>query len=161
MEHPDEVTFYCHHGGGFSPIVRSNRDHVEVQKKAQDVMVEFAKYPTTVETLEGKVLANRGDAIVTGSHEERWPVIRERFIKKYDPVAPTMFGQDGVYRSRPRRLAGLNMKKRFFVVLQDGVSKLTGSNGDWLIDYGDGSLGIVAARVFIDTYEVIRGNQVA
>ena len=155
MEHPEEVTFYCDHGDGFSPNVSSNHNRVDVQKKLQEVMVEFAKDSVEIETLEGKVHANRGDAIVTGLHGERWPVGRERFLNKYEPVTTAVFGQDGTYRNRPRRLHALKMNKEFMVVLPDGVSKLRGASGDWLIDYGDGSLGIVAERIFSDTYDTI------
>ena len=29
------------------------------------------------------------------------------------------------------------------------------SAGDWLVDYGDGSLGIVSPAIFATTYEII------
>lgn len=155
MENTEEATFLCDHGDGFSPAVSAHRDHVTVQKKSHNVRVAFATAPTVVDTLEGQVLAQRGDAIITGVQGERWPVTRERFLKKYAAVAPTVCGQDGVYRSQPRSLPALKMAGRFCVRLPDGVSRLSGSSGDWLIDYGDGSLGIVAARVFVDSYEIM------
>jgi hypothetical protein len=42
------------------------------------------------------------------------------------------------------------------VQLADGVSILRGQPGDWLVDYGDGSLGIVAHDIFSTTYEILR-----
>ena len=155
MERDNEQTFYCDHGNGFSTYLISTTDHVNVRKRACKVMVEFANGTLEVETLEGKVLAKQGDAIVTGQIGERWPIDRQRFLSKYEPVEPTIDGQSGIYQTRPKRLLGLKMKGPFCVVLPDGVSRLNGSSGDWLIDYGDGSLGIVAARVFADSYEVI------
>ena len=29
------------------------------------------------------------------------------------------------------------------------------SAGDWLVDYGDGSLGVVSRKVFDQTYEIV------
>jgi hypothetical protein len=47
------------------------------------------------------------------------------------------------------------MDTPFKVVLADGVSHLTGRAGDWLVDYGDGSLGIVTQAIFATTYEIL------
>jgi len=47
------------------------------------------------------------------------------------------------------------MQQPFEVQLADGVSSLTGHAGDWLVDYGDGSLGIVAQDIFATTYEIL------
>ena len=154
MEHPKNI-FFCNHGVGFSPIISENKEHVTVQKRIYDVLVEFAINAPEIDTLEGKVRANRGDAIVTGLNGERWPVGRERFFDKYEPVPPTICGDGGTYRSRPIRLHALKMAEQFVVVLPDGVSRLIGSVGDWLLDYGDGSLGIVAAGIFVDTYDIV------
>jgi len=47
------------------------------------------------------------------------------------------------------------MPGAFEVLLADGVSRLTGQPGDWLVDYGDGSLGIVSQAIFAATYEIV------
>jgi hypothetical protein len=47
------------------------------------------------------------------------------------------------------------LQESFDVVLADGVSQLSGHPGDWLVDYGDGSLGIVAKNIFATTYEIL------
>jgi PGDYG protein len=47
------------------------------------------------------------------------------------------------------------MQEPFEVALADGVSHLSGRAGDWLVDYGDGSLGIVAEGIFATTYAVL------
>ena len=46
------------------------------------------------------------------------------------------------------------MERPFCVTLADGVSRLSGQPGDWLVDYGDGRMGVVAGDVFPATYEV-------
>ena len=50
----------------------------------------------------------------------------------------------------------LRMTEPFEVLLADGVSRLHGRPGDWLVDYGDGSLGIVTDAIFRVTYEIRR-----
>jgi hypothetical protein len=57
--------------------------------------------------------------------------------------------------SLPNRILALQMDTPFKVVLADGVSHLTGRAGDWLVDYGDGSLGIVTQAIFATTYEIL------
>ena len=49
----------------------------------------------------------------------------------------------------------LNVTEPFAVLLADGVSRLSGRAGEWLVDYGDGSLGIVSQPIFATTYEII------
>ena len=44
---------------------------------------------------------------------------------------------------------------RLKFLLADGVSRLSGRPGEWLGDYGDGSLGIVSQPIFATTYEII------
>jgi len=47
------------------------------------------------------------------------------------------------------------MAEAFEVLLADGVSRLSGRAGEWLVDYGDGSLGIVSQSIFATTYEIV------
>ena len=47
------------------------------------------------------------------------------------------------------------MTEPFDVLLADGVSRLHGRPGDWLVDYGDGSLGVVTNAIFGVTYEIV------
>ncbi len=57
--------------------------------------------------------------------------------------------------SLPNSIMAVPMSEAFDVLLADGVSRLHGQSGDWLVDYGDGSLGIVAAAIFAATYELV------
>jgi hypothetical protein len=52
------------------------------------------------------------------------------------------------------QISALPMSEAFEVLLADGVSLLTGQAGDWLVDYGDGSLGIVSGAIFATTYAI-------
>ena len=141
---------------GFSDYVSFNPRRVEARKLERTVQVCFTPVACTVETAEGIVQAKPGDAIITGIAGEHWRVSRGRFGEKYRPVPPTVEGESGPYHSLRYRVLALQMEHPFEVVLADGVSRLMGHDGDWLIDYGDGSLGIVSRPIFASTYEVLR-----
>jgi hypothetical protein len=46
------------------------------------------------------------------------------------------------------------MTEPFEVLLADGISRLNGRAGEWLVDYGDGSLGIISESIFAATYDI-------
>ena len=140
---------------GYSSEVAGDPRRVEARKRERQVQVRFTQEACTVQTPEGVVHARPGDAILTGVAGEHWRVSRTRFAEKYRPVPPTQASQDGAYLSLPTRILALQMSGAFEVVLADGVSRLKGQDGDWLVDYGDGSLGIVAQAIFPTTYEVL------
>jgi hypothetical protein len=77
------------------------------------------------------------------------------FGDKYRPVPPTRSGEAGTYLSLPNRILALQMTAPFEVLLADGQSRLTGKASDWLVDYGDGSLGVVSQAIFSTTYEIL------
>lgn len=108
-----------------------------------------------MQTPEGLVHAKAGDAIVTGTAGETWRVSRARFPHKYRPVPPLRAGEPGAYLSLRNRILALQMHSPFEVALADGISHLTGRAGDWLVDYGDGSFGIVTQPIFATTYEIL------
>jgi PGDYG protein len=145
--------FRCTHGGGHAPQVRQDPHTVQARKRRLIVGVSFAAHDGVIGTQEGDVHMQAGDAIITGPSEERWPVSRKRFDAKYRPVPPGMAGAPGAYESLPLPVLALPMQRPFVVVLPDQISRLHGGAGDWLIDYGDGSLGVVAGALFDTFYE--------
>jgi len=140
---------------GYTDAIRDDARHVEARKRPGRVEVRFADTECSVQTPEGIVHAKPGDAILAGPKGERWRVSRAHFAAKYEPLFPTQAGDPGCYRALPYRVMALCMRERFEVILSDGVSRLRGHSGDWLVDYGDGSLGIVAPMSFADTYEIL------
>jgi PGDYG protein len=68
---------------------------------------------------------------------------------------PCIAGASGRYMSLPYHILALQLQQPFDVLLTDEVSKLSGHPGDWLVDYGDGSLGVVAHDIFATTYEIL------
>jgi PGDYG protein len=140
---------------GYSSFVNTDPHRVFARKLVREVQVRFTPVACTVQTSEGLVHARPGDAILSGGVGEHWRVSRARFAEKYRPVPPTVDGEAGRYISLPNRVIAVPMKESFEVLLADGVSRLSGRAGDWLVDYGDGSLGIVSQAIFASTYEVI------
>jgi hypothetical protein len=139
---------------GYSPAISGDARRVIAHKREAQVQVEFAAADCTVRSIEGEVRALAGDAIITAATGERWRVSRGHFAQRYAAVAPTCDGEAGTYRSLPRRVIAIPMPGAFQVQLADGASLLSGVAGDWLVDYGDGSLGIVAKAIFRATYDV-------
>lgn len=140
---------------GFSSEIRDYPGRILALKRPLEVEVRFATLPAAIQTREGVVQARPGDAIVTGGAGEQWRVSRGHFADKYQALPPTQDGQDGRYRSLTNSIMAVHMASAFEVLLADGVSRLRGQPGDWLVDYGDGSLGIVAPGIFATTYEIV------
>jgi hypothetical protein len=140
---------------GYSSEISADPRRVFARKLEREVGVRFTPIACTVKTSEGVVHAAPGDAIITGTAGEHWRVSRARFSDKYRPVPPTVAGQSGRYISLPNRIMAVPMAEPFEVLLADGVSRLSGVPGEWLVDYGDGSLGIVSALIFATTYEIV------
>ena len=140
---------------GFLSEIRSDPRCVRARKLEQEISVRFTLVPCEVQTREGLVHAVPGDAIITGTHGEHWRVSRARFQDKYRPLPPTVSGEPGRYVSLPNQILALPMEAPFEVVLADGKSRLRGHAGDWLVDYGDGSLGIVSQAIFATTYQIM------
>lgn len=147
--------FHSSGQAGFSSAIGDDPRHIAARKFEREVQVRFATAPCTVQTPEGLVHAKAGDAILTGTAGERWRVSQARFLHKYRPVPPLVAGEAGPYLSLRNRILALQMQESFEVLLADGVSRLTGRPGDWLVDYGDGSLGVVTQAIFATTYEIL------
>jgi hypothetical protein len=133
--------------------VLANPAHQRAHKRRLPVQVRFAVQPEVIRSAEGNVPAQMGDAIITGVLGEQWPVPRERFESRYEPLAPLVCGQDGAYLCKPTQVLALRMESHFEVLLSDGVSRLSGAPGDWLMAFDDGGLGIIDDAIFRMTYE--------
>lgn len=140
---------------GFSARVADDPRHRQARKRERQVQVRFTDITCTVQTMEGIVHAKPGDAILTDQGGNHWRVSKGRFPTAYRPSPDTQSGEDGTYLSRPSKVLVLQSEAPFEVLLADGVSLLKGKAGDWLVDYGDGSLGIVAQSVFSETYDLL------
>jgi len=126
-----------------------------VRKRPVSVTVAFASTPGTCATLEGEIHYNAGDAIVTGTRGEKWPVGRLRFEATYEPEVGETPGTDGRYRKRPALIRGRQLLEKTTVTLSDGRGILTGHAGDWLVRYGEEDYAIIARDIFNETYDLI------
>lgn len=119
------------------------------------LQVRFAKEDGEVATLEGPVRHQAGDAIVTGTHGEQWPVPSEKFLATYVPVPPTQSGQDGLYSKRSCEVWALHIRTPIAVELSSGRGFLNGKEGDVLVEYSPGDQAVVAGLIFEQTYRRI------
>ena len=127
---------------------------VKAVKRPGIYQVRFCDRTETIRTLEGEVPAMCGDAVVTDGNGNQWPVGAETFRRKYAPLDGTVAGSDGAYRALPVDVRAVRVLSPFEVELVLSGAVLTGRPGDWLVDYGDGSLGVVASDIFEETYQV-------
>ena len=125
------------------------------RKLPEEVQVRFARTPGICRTLEGDVRYDAGDAIVEARAGDRWPVRREVFRQRYEPVAPTPAMHDGRYRKRGIEVLARQLTDTARVLLPGGRGELTGKPGDWLVEYGADDLAIVGREIFAATYELI------
>jgi hypothetical protein len=140
---------------GYLPLISADSRRVVARKLERAVQVRFTEAACEIHTREGYVKARAGDAIITGTGGEQWRVSRARFAEKYRPNPPLVAGNAGEYLSLRYRIHALAMPQPFEVLLADGESRLSGQAGDWLVDYGDGSLGVVSPTIFATTYEIV------
>lgn len=117
--------------------------------------VAFAQEKILIDTLEGSVRAEAGDAVITGVRGERWPVSSTRFAELYEPVLMTRMGEDGRYRRRAGMVRTTRLTQPLSLFLPDEQGALSGNAGDWLVQHTDGSFGIVADDIFERTYELV------
>jgi hypothetical protein len=123
------------------------------RKKDLPLSVRFATEDGTMHTLEGEVAYVRGDALVHGVHNERWPVDAAYFARNYSPSPGTQAGQDGRYYKKSITVIAVRMSEAFSINTPDG-SLLRGVAGDWLVQYEQGRYGIVQDVIFAETYEL-------
>jgi hypothetical protein len=128
-----------------------------VRKRPIPVRVSFAAADGVVATYEGDVRHRAGDAILTGAEGERWPIRRNDFVQSYVPVPPTCLGEDGLYVKTQTDALALRLAAAVTIAVGDRRDRLHGRPGDWLLQYGDGSYGVVRDAIFQVTYERLPG----
>lgn len=139
---------------GFASVIADDPRRVSASKLECNVNVDIVAAPCVIETPEGPVRAGAGDAVVTDDAGDTWPVPQIYFPAKYRPAPLTIAGTSGAYISISQPVLALRMGEPFQVVLSDGVSRLTGRRGDWLVGSDDGGLRVVSAAAFARTYRI-------
>lgn len=128
-------------------------------KRSLPVTVQFAEQDGMLDTREGAVRYQAGDAILTGVEGERWPVQRERFLASYDPAASLHAGENGSYVKRHKTVLAWRSSTAIEIVLSGQRGILQANAGDVIVDYGGGDLAVVAASIFESTYQRVEALQ--
>ena len=114
--------------------------------------VRIAPVPGKVMTLEGPVRHESGDAILTGSAGEQWPIPRAIFEATYTPVAPLRSGEDGAYVKKAIPVDARQADRAEVITLGDGRGEIHAQPGDWIVTAPDGRQWVVAEAIFRTTY---------
>jgi hypothetical protein len=120
--------------------------------KDEVVQVVFATSPGELISLEGPNRYAPGDALISAASGERWSVSRDRFDAKYLAEAPTVPGADGAYRARPVPVLAKQMHEAFTLARSAGGDVLSGTAGDWVLQYAPGDYGVVEQARFARVY---------
>ena len=140
------------------PDLAADPRALRVCKKPIPVQVEFAAADGTCETLEGPVRFRVGDAILTGVQGERWPVTREAFLSSYHAVPPTQAGGNGAYRKTAAPAHAMRLDHAHDVPVGWQNDPLHGERGDWLLQYADGTRGVLRDQIFRESYDPAPGE---
>jgi hypothetical protein len=140
------------------PDLTADPDALHVRKRPDPVRVDFAAADGVCQTLEGPVRYRQGDAILTGTRGEHWPVQRDLFLAGYTPDPPAQPGSDGFYRKQPSLVLALRLTQPMDVPVGWQDDPLSGRPGDWLLRYADASHSVVQDDIFRDTYEPADGE---
>ena len=119
-----------------------------VTKRDIPVQVVFAATAGVMQTREGKVGYEEGDALLTGEQGESWPVSHLFFDARYLPDPGVISGQAGQYRPVAVPVWALHMQEAFTVALPAEKGVLQGKAGDWLVQHTPGEYGVVDGEIF-------------
>lgn len=125
------------------------------RKRPIAVSVVFAKTAGAIDTREGLVCYEIGDALLTGVEQEKWPVQRDRFIQTYEPMPHVQVGEPGHYIKRPLTVWCLRVDTPESIALGANRGVLHASPGDVIVQYQPGDLAVVGSSIFGASYESI------
>lgn len=120
-------------------------------KKPIKTKVEFATNSGELETLEGTVKYQLGDALITGVAGEQWPINRTQFEQSYRPVTPVNMGQSGNYLKNRVQVEARQTNIEENISIAEGM--LHAKKGDWIVSAPDGKQWVVADLIFRETYQ--------
>jgi len=130
-----------------APDLSQDPDGFETAKLPIPLEFRYAETDETIETKEGSVGAKAGDAIMTGTEGEEWPIPAEKFAETYDDLG------DGTAAKKNIPVFAKEMSEPFQVKVSWSDDLLQGEEGDYLVQYGAGDYGVVGREIFEKTYE--------
>ena len=119
------------------------------------LQLEIAGSDQTVLTLEGPVACRAGDAILTGTAGERWPVPAAELNQRYVSLSPASTDTPGRYQKRVKTVEAVKLQEPLALALSEGRGVLQGQEGDWCVWHGPDDITIVSNSIFVQTYELL------
>lgn len=131
---------------------------VKCQKKPILLKFEVIDADKVVKTKEGDVNAFKGQALLTGTKGEQWPIPWDKFEStysiKWNAIDGKIQDDSGVCWKKPMLVDAVRLKVAFAVKPSWSEDLLHGKPGDYLVKYGENDFGIVADAIFDETYEI-------
>jgi len=125
-----------------------------------EVAVTFAESDGMIETLEGPVRVQAGDAVMTGVEGEHWPIERHRFFETYDAVPVASAALANQYIKRPMTVWALTTNTPTSIRLSKDRGLLHALSGDVIVQYEANDFAVVGAEIFQKTYEKLETPKV-
>lgn len=95
---------------------------------AEIIAVELLEEKKEISTLEGVILANKHDYVVTGVENEKYPIEKEKFLTKYEKVE----GKKDTWKKKKGYVMACQLTDSFSVKL-GSKGTLQGEKGDYLV----------------------------
>ena len=114
-------------------------------KKPVQVDAEQTLETKIIHTLEGDIVANPTDWIITGIEGEQYPVKDEEFKNIYDCL------DNGRFRKKPIKVTAWQTDRE--LLIPHGESNLKASIGDYIVKHPDGNFAPVKPDIFNKTYD--------
>jgi len=130
-----------------NPDLSQDPGGFETAKKPIPLQFRYADDEETIQTKEGPVSAQKGDAIMTGTEREHWPIPAEKFEQTYNVLEP------GLAAKKDIPVFAKEMIEPFQVKVSWSDDLLRGEGGDYLVQYGPGDYGVVGREIFGRTYK--------
>lgn len=103
--------------------------------------------PVVIETLEGQMIGESGDRLITGVDGEQYPCPPDVFEQSYEPLGGCHF------RKRPVIVEAVPLTRR--VTIDTSKGQLVGEIGDWFITGTKGEHYPCKPDIFEQTYEPV------
>ena len=124
-----------------------SKNGFKTAKKPIPLEFRYTDTDETIQTKEGPVQAKAGDAIMTGTEGENWPIPAKKFTQTYNDLG------NGTAAKKNIPVFAIEMNKPFQVKVSWSNDLLQGEPGDYLVQYGAGDYGVVGREIFGKTYE--------
>lgn len=133
---------------GKDSIPNLERDESAFKTTKKPIPLDFriVDKEETIKTLEGPVVAQKGDFVMTGTEGENWPIPKDNFKATYNIV------EKGKASKNETEVYAKQLEVPSQVKVDWSDSLLTAKPGDYLVQYGPKDYGVVDQKIFDQTY---------